>query len=419
LGRDEIINKLPPTDNITVEHASLETMAGKATTAQSLDTVEKRKASGESTEDTRKRQKTDESYSHSKDAVNEEQDRTGSLPATLFSERQNPPPPGTVDWKTRLQYHPGYPVSLRYQISKHHGNQNDGAFGFAHDVGTGSGGLAAELASMFDHVHVSDANTSNLAEARGILSKLSKTGTTAVSGKACTFSFSQHGDEEAHLATAPDTVDLMTIMETAPWMDVDKLMDAAFQTLRSNGTLAIVTYSPRVFIKNSSRADRALGEVMRRVRESTVEKLVEDQILSKKFERAEMGLDFVPLDKNKWCLAKSRRVRLNGRGKGRFPHSILEDSTGAHLGGMRVQDEEAYLHFDYGEGDPEAVGWQKNVSKEWFRPYISTTNLGHPQDVSKIEEFALLEKVLEEEFPGDGQDIVVEWVVDLVLATKK
>jgi SAM-dependent methyltransferase len=405
-------------------------MANKITTAQPLDTAEKRKAPSEPTGDIRKRRKTEELHVHFKGeakrlAANEEENKEGNkvepLSALLSSKGQNLQPSDTVDWKTLLQFRPEHPVSLRYQISKHHGTQNDGAFGFAHDVGTGSGVLAAELASMFDHVHVSDINVSNLAGARGILSQLSGAGPTAVSAKTCTFSFSQHGCEEAHLATAPNTVDVMTIMESAPWMDAEKLMDAAFQTLRPNGTLAIIMYSPRVFIKNNDRADQALGEAMRRVRETTVENLVEDETLNGQLERTAMGLDFVPLDKNKWCLARSRRVRLNGLGKGRFPHSIFEESKSieVHTGKSKVQQEEAYLHFDHGEGDPEAVGWQKKVSKEWFRPYVSTTNIGHSRDLSDIEEFVLLEKVLNEEFPEDGQNIVVEWVVDLVFATKK
>jgi SAM-dependent methyltransferase len=403
-------------------------MAEQTKSTKYSGTTEKRKADEQTTGDTPKRTKAYEMPTqpanlplhgiaaggeHSQDA--------------LAAAEKDLQPFGTVDWENYLQYRPEYPVSLRYQISKHHGTQNDGAFRLAHDVGSGSGIYAKELATMFDHVVVSDPSAENLAQAGKNLSEVFRTTRhTAVSGRPCTFSFAQCGGEDAHLRTAANSVDVMTVMEAAHWMDAEKLMDSAAQSLKRNGTLAIVMYGPRVFIKDSSRANDALGLVMRRVMENVVSKPTEDEELRSRFNRAvqhtRVGLDFIPFNDDKWCLARSRRVRINGRGKGRYPHDILnpfDDEKGETPPGSRVRDHEVYLHFDQGEGDPEAVGWRKKVSKTWFRPYAATINPQSPAETMEMEELGLLEKILAEEFPDDDREIVVEWVVDIVLATKK
>jgi hypothetical protein len=393
-------------------------MAEDYTTTRPFGVPDKRKATNETIRGPRKRIRAEEASGLTVGVID-----NGAVksPANENDKREETLP--ILHWKAYLQYRPSYPVSLRYQISKHHGTQNAAVFALAHDVGS-SGVFAAELATMFDHVHVSDPNTEKLGEAQINLSRLFKQHSTSVTGRACTFSFSEHRGEEAHTATAANSVDMMTALDSAQWMDIDRFMDAAAHSLKSNGTFAIVASGPRVFIKNSNRADKALGETIGRIVQKVISGPANDEAEMVQFERrlrnTTIGLDFVPLDKEKWCLARSRRVRMNGRGRGPFPHSIFASEPGEmYTDPSRVRPEEVYLYFNVGEGDPEAVGFQKSVRKEWFGRYIATLIPHRYQNLIEMEEVAHLEKVIAEEFPDISQGIVVEWVVDLVLATKK
>jgi SAM-dependent methyltransferase len=323
-----------------------------------------------------------------------------------------------VNWAEYTQYRPAYPQSLLDLILAHHRTSST-SFSLAHDIGSGSGIFAAELSRYFNHVHVSDPSASSVEQARQNLSALyHKSASTAGAErdqKCATFTFSCCKGEDAQLATASSSVDMVTVATAAHFMDVDLLMSAVADSLKPGGTLAIVFYG-RSRIANSARAEEVYTRVYSNIGERLAKQVqLSDEALKAQWERgmanASMGLEFVPLDARVWDMSRSKRVKINSlhgeRSFAGFHESWLDTKSRAGPG-----EERAFYEY----GDEEAAGWRKIVDKKWFRGHVGSYSQGDPGYLLDMPVFKELEKVLEEEFPDDG--IVVEWTVNVVLTTK-
>lgn len=115
----------------------------------------------------------------------------------------------------------------------HQSNGASASFDVAHDVGCGSGVVAAELARRFTHVVASDNNASSLDAARRLLTK---------SNPDVGISFTQCEGEAIAQHYPPQSADLICAAECLPLMDDKVALEAFASILKPGGTLAIWFY---------------------------------------------------------------------------------------------------------------------------------------------------------------------------------
>ena len=106
----------------------------------------------------------------------------------------------------------------------------------AHDIGTGPGQVAAELAKHFDHVIASDTNATHLAVAA---TRLEKAGVVNAKEKV---TWTDCGAEDLAGKYPASEAALLTVAECLPLLDVPRAMGTFAHLLRPDGTLAIWFY---------------------------------------------------------------------------------------------------------------------------------------------------------------------------------
>ena len=119
------------------------------------------------------------------------------------------------------------------------------SFATAHDVGCGSGVVATALAARFEHVILSDNNTSSLDAARRRLSSSSNNGDH--------FSFLQCAGEDLASLCAPSSADLIVAAECLPLMDAEATLAGFGRLLKPGGTLAVWFYGRPHFSEEGCR----------------------------------------------------------------------------------------------------------------------------------------------------------------------
>lgn len=231
-----------------------------------------------------------------------------------------------------------------------------------------------------------------------------------------TLTFSKTSGEEMHTCATSSSVDLVTIMLAAHWMDGPAMMASASKTLAPHGTLAIVIYSAAPWIKHNAVANAAfqtaLGTVwslaLKSKRDANVPGTFE---LERGIRQGRAGLDWIPIDHELWT--NVRRIRLRSGDKGEHPLEFPCTQTG-HRAQSNVRPDEPYERYE--DGQEEAEGWELQVDRDWFRGYL--TSMEGPEHVDGMREYKDLMDVLEEEYPG-GQRVQVEWAADVILATRR
>ncbi len=203
-------------------------------------------------------------------------------------------------WDEYIKYRPLYPTSFYERIYKYdaeHGN----SWEVAHDVGTGPGVVAQELASKFRHVYVSDPNDTYVDVACDRL-------TNRFGLPKSQFTFLQEGAEESSVQDG--AVDLLVIAQAMHWTDVETAMESFARQLKSGGTVAISFYALPLLSK-SPRAQEALDKVY----DVWTKKLIDTGgVPSRALKTADSAFDVVPFSSEYWKPGV-KRILINTEGK--------------------------------------------------------------------------------------------------------
>ena len=313
-----------------------------------------------------------------------------------------------MDWDRYDRYRPKYPASLVklvMEFQRAHSN----AFRFAHDVGSGSGVFAPNLAEYFQHVHVSDPKAGFIEQARERLDVWFEKHWWK--GR---FTFTVTPAEKAGEIAAKRSVDLVTLMQCAHWTDQDDMVRSVAASLTPNGTMALVHIHPEPTVVGND----AVSTLVRRLFEFWVENIIEaaggtDSKLYKSYlPQSNAALESVHLPEDLFIQDVTKRIYINVRGQGSSAF-IVSGSEGM------VADSRAspqHRRYEYSSDDSEGTGWRYDVEGSWFRGYIST--LVQEGSLGEFEEhFKDIETAVNETSPNGK--VTVEWPVAVLFATRK
>lgn len=313
-------------------------------------------------------------------------------------------------WESFKRTGPRYPPSLEKLIFDYH-HKHGKSWQLAHDAGAGSGVYSPVLARYFRHVHVSDPNPTGLATSRQALSAWMAE-TKKSRGR---FTFSNSKAEQGHESVADKTVDMVVMMEGAHFTNPEVMVRSAAQTLASQGTLALVSYSPVCRVTGNPGANDAVQRLHAAWGAQPWDVVCGDARGKKNFSQ---GLDFVPLPEDIFDPTKTRRITINTAGKGSSAFASLVPGAAADASDNKVRvNSERRQDFSSENGDDQAKGWRQEVGPEFFRSM--TAALYGPGAVTQFEKhFQEIQKIVHETSPN-GIMITVEWTVAVVLATRK
>lgn len=137
-------------------------------------------------------------------------------------------------WEEYMSVRADYSDDFYEQIIEFHKAHNQGRTeGVAHDVGTGPGQVATELAKHFDLVVGSDTNDAHIAIAANRVKDSDLR-------NRITWDFS--GAEDLWMRHPPRSASMLTAAECLPLLDVPRAMNSFAELLRPGGTLAIWFY---------------------------------------------------------------------------------------------------------------------------------------------------------------------------------
>lgn len=323
-----------------------------------------------------------------------------------------------ADWEIYKRAGPPYPPSLEKLIMNFH-QKNSKSWQLAYDLGAGSGVYAPILAGYFRHVHVSDPDAAGLKVTRQLMSTWCKKEENRKRRGGFTFSVAQ--PEEAAECAADGTVDLAILTECAHFTDTETMVRSIAQTLAPGGTLAIVTHRPICTVVGNEQATKAVQTLFdfwgRRPWDIACGTEAKSQ------HQYSLGLDFVPLPEDLFSREKTRRITINSHGKrDAFQVPGLDEDKYTPDVDMdfitsRVDPKEKRI--EYGENDEQGKGWRQVVGGESFRSRIALMENGDKEAQNRLESyFQDINRVVSATSPN-GHNIVVEWAVAVILASKK
>ncbi|KUJ10976.1 S-adenosyl-L-methionine-dependent methyltransferase [Mollisia scopiformis] len=203
-------------------------------------------------------------------------------------------------WADYIKHRPIYPSSYYDRIYRYH-SEHSNTWDVAHDVGTGPGIIAQELANKFTHVVVSDPNDTYVDIACDRL-------TNEFGFPKSKFTFLQESAEKSSVEDG--TVDLLIIAQAMHWADVEKAMKSFARQVKSGGTLAISFYG-RAQLSNNPKAQAALDKVY----DVWTDKLIEGGGFAARAMRAtDSAFDIVPFSTEDWEPGVKRTL-INTGGK--------------------------------------------------------------------------------------------------------
>lgn len=160
-------------------------------------------------------------------------------------------------WDDYVWTRPSYDSSFYDLIYKHHAAHSS-SYGLAHDVGSGAGQVAAELASHFSHVVASDNDGDHLLVTKKRL---------ADSFDASKVSFIHARGEDLAERTPTDSADMIMAAECMVLMDPSEGLRSFAKVLKPGGTLATWFYGRPTFTDPHlfSKGQPVLDEIMDRL----------------------------------------------------------------------------------------------------------------------------------------------------------
>ena len=292
-----------------------------------------------------------------------------------------------------MEYHRAHSNSLR----------------LTHDVGSGSGVFATKLAEYFQHVHVSDSNATFVKQAKQRLDKW-----FAEHWWKAKFTFSVTSAENADEVAARESVDLVTLMQCAHWMDQEAMVKSVGASLAPNGTLAVVLIRPVPTVIGNESVNAAVQRLFAFWGKSVAAAAGGKEALmwQRYLPQGNAGTECIRLPDPTFIQDVTKRIEINVQGRGRAPHAIrgLEDLVAPS------QANSQHRRYEYTSEDPEGEGWRYDVKANWFRGLIGT--LEQESRLRLYDEYLEeIERLVDETSPGGT--VTVEWTVSLLLATRK
>ncbi|KAL8902657.1 MAG: hypothetical protein Q9207_004495 [Kuettlingeria erythrocarpa] len=157
-------------------------------------------------------------------------------------------------WDAYIASRPNYSQSF-YNIIHDYHSAHSSSNNVAHDVGCGTGRVAAELALHYPHIIASDVEADHLAVAKSCL--------TSLPGS---ISYTHSRAEELASHHPPSSADLIAAAEVVVLMDRDAGLASFSQILKPGGTLAVWFYGRPTFSDSTlfAHAQPILDKIMAR-----------------------------------------------------------------------------------------------------------------------------------------------------------
>ena len=157
-------------------------------------------------------------------------------------------------WDTYLAARPKYTPSFYSLIYAYH-DAHSASRTIAHDIGTGPGQVASQLATHFAQVNASDNNSTHLAVAAQRLATLHAARKVV---------FAECSAETVHAAYVPGSADLVAAAECLPLLDAGAAVSSFSRLLRPGGTLAVWFYGRPAFAEPgfAPRCQQLLNEIL-------------------------------------------------------------------------------------------------------------------------------------------------------------
>ncbi|KAL8882239.1 MAG: hypothetical protein Q9198_000729 [Flavoplaca austrocitrina] len=299
----------------------------------------------------------------------------GSQTATNFFEGAG------FDWESYITHRPA-PTSDFYQLIYDHHRAHGGEFNLAHDIGTGPGNIAQQIGKAFKKVHASEPSAYHTSQCRG-------------------------EDISTQGGHAAESVDLITVAQCIPLMNVDQAISGFGKLLKTNGTLAIWFYGRPAFADPKQREsqliiNRILSKAWDRVR----------PMKGTGFERAKIMLcaflDNVAFPEGEW--KQVRRLKWNHD----KPMMFLENDDVD----FDIRWDSAVREDELEEKMIDRGFWAVDADVGWMRGFVDYALPWENKDEEKAQ-FDGLFKELERAMGGKEKKQKVTWPVALLLATKK
>ncbi|RDW91709.1 hypothetical protein BP5796_02874 [Coleophoma crateriformis] len=305
-------------------------------------------------------------------------------------------------WNSYLAARPHYDKSFYNSIYNYH-RVHRGLMETAHDVGTGPGQVAAELAVHFKGVVASDINASHLAVASHRLDSL-------VSSQVV--KLAQSTAETLTNIHAECSVDLITAAECLPLIDAEKAVQAFSTILRPNGTLAIWFYGRPIFAEADAarRCQPLLESILDMVYSTTVNGggPQRKEAWKRATDRMASFLDDIELKDDTWQHVERRK---------------WNSEYAMPFYGSDACDFEITLSSKIGPGEKEVKYkdlqfWERQWDLAGVRRFVQALlpafDRNNNDDVVEGKY-----KELEEAMGGEGAVRKITWPVVLILASKK
>ncbi|KAL8938126.1 MAG: hypothetical protein Q9211_003356, partial [Gyalolechia sp. 1 TL-2023] len=210
-------------------------------------------------------------------------------------------------WDAYIASRPNYSQAF-YQIIHDYHSKHSSDRDLAHDVGCGTGRVAAELATYYTHVVASDVDADHL--------NVAKTYLTAVSGK---ISYAHSKAEDLASYHPESSVDLIATAETVVFIDTDAGLASFSKILKPGGTFAAWFYGRPTFSDRAlfTAAQPILDKIMDRSWTTVIGRNDSGPKRALGFKRCadamESWLDFLPFPQETWT--DVQRYKWNTHGK--------------------------------------------------------------------------------------------------------
>ena len=309
-------------------------------------------------------------------------------------------------WSTYLAARPKYSSSSFYDRIYTYQAAHSASHTLAHDVGTGPGQVAAELASHFSQVIASDSNSTHLAVAAHRLTDLHKAGKVI---------FAESSAETLVTSYPHGSADLITAAECLPLLDPPAAIDSFARLLASGGTLAIWFYGRPAFAEPefAPRCQPLLAEILDR----SFARIIKGGGPAHKagWKRATdcmaSWLDDVALPEGEW-----RDVE-----RSKWNPELQMSFYGPEACDFEVERTSAVGEEEKVHEEQDPSFWAERWDIEGVKRFVSV-NLPKFEETVKGDEDEIIERKyeeLKEAMGGPGAERQITWPVVLILGTKK
>lgn len=305
-------------------------------------------------------------------------------------------------WDAYIASRPNYSQSF-YKIIHDYHSAHSASNDVAHDVGCGTGRVAAELALDYSHVIASDADSDHLAVAKDCLTP---------SNSSISYTHSRAEDLASH--HPPSSADLIAAAEVVVLMDRDAGLASFAQLLKPGGTLAVWFYGRPTFSDPTllAHAQPLLDKIMARNWNKVIGGRESGRKRAWGFRRCADAmaswLDFLPFAPETWTDVQRYKWNTHGTlpffGEEACGYPIEPVSNVAEGEKVVVREDAEFWRND----------WDVAQLKEYFRVLFP----GFRQAIGEgDEQIDALFAELAEAMGGERKQFT--WPVALVLATRR